>query len=203
MNYQSHLIEQDGRYPKKPFIFSKAASCLIKNNEKIVCPKEVQQLDYEVELAIIIGSKAFKVEEEKALDHIYGYTIINDVSARDIQSLENQWYRSKSFYSFAPIGPEIIPREKISNPNDLNIKSYVNGELRQNSNTSDMVWKVKELISYISNSILLNPGDLIATGTPAGVAVFSKNAEFLKPGDIVTCKIEGLGSISNEVISEV
>jgi len=200
MNYKSHIAEQDGRFPDKPVIFSKARTCIIKNGENIVYPTEVRELDYEVELAVIIGKEMKNTSESESYSYIYGYTIINDVTARDIQKKESQWYLAKSFDTFGPIGPIIIPKEKIADPQDLNIRSYVNGQLRQNSNTSEMIFGVKELLSYLSKFITLEKGDLIATGTPAGVGIFSGHKKLLKPGDEVTCEIEKIGKLINKVI---
>ncbi len=200
MNYKSHIAEQDGRFPDKPVIFSKARTCIIKNGENIVYPAKVKELDYEVELAVIIGKEMKNVSESESYSYIYGYTIINDVTARDIQKKESQWYLAKSFDTFGPIGPIIIPKEKIASPQDLNIRSYVNGQLRQNSNTSEMIFRVKELLSYLSKFITLEKGDLIATGTPAGVGIFSGQKKLLKPGDEVVCEIEKIGKLINKVI---
>lgn len=200
MNYKSHIAEQDGRFPDKPVIFSKARTCIIKNGENIVYPTEVRELDYEVELAVIIGKEMKNTSESESYSYIYGYTIINDVTARDIQKKESQWYLAKSFDTFGPIGPIIIPKEKIADPQDLDIRSYVNDQLRQNSNTSEMIFGVKELLSYLSKFITLEKGDLIATGTPAGVGIFSGRKKLLKPGDEVTCEIEKIGKLINKVI---
>ncbi|MBL7060344.1 MAG: fumarylacetoacetate hydrolase family protein [Actinobacteria bacterium] len=199
MNYKSHIAEQDGRFPNKPVIFSKARTCIIKNGENIIYPAEVKELDYEVELAVIIGDKMKNVSKSESYSYIYGYTIINDVTARDIQKKESQWYLAKSFDTFGPIGPIIIPKEKIANPQDLDIRSYVNGQLRQNSNTSEMIFRVKELLSYLSKFITLEKGDLIATGTPSGVGIFSGRKKLLKPGDEVICEIEKIGKLINKV----
>ncbi|MBE3100847.1 MAG: fumarylacetoacetate hydrolase family protein [Firmicutes bacterium] len=201
MNYKSHISEQDGRFPGKPVLFAKAASSIIKDGENIFYPPEVKELDYEVELAVIIGSKMKDISEKDVLSHIYGYTIINDLTAREIQKNEGQWFRAKSFDTFAPIGPVIIPKNKIQDPQNLHLKSYVNGKLRQNSNTSDMIFKIFELISYISKSMTLEAGDLIATGTPAGVAAFMKEKKFLLPGDEIVCEIEKIGKLVNKVVS--
>jgi len=202
MNYKSHIEEQDGRFPKKPVLFAKARSCVIKNRENIIYPREVEELDYEVELAVVIGRKMKDIPEDKVPDYIYGYTIMNDVTARNIQKNEHQWYRAKSFDTFGPIGPVIAIKDKIPDPQDLNLKSYVNGKLRQDGNTSDMIFGVYPLISYISKSITLEAGDLISTGTPAGVGVFMKQKKMLKPGDTVTCEIENIGKLENKIISE-
>ena len=158
MNYRSHIEEQDGRFPKKPVLFSKARSCIIKNKENIIYPPEVKELDYEVELAVVIGKKMKDIPEDKVPDYIYGYTIMNDITARDIQINEQQWYRAKSFDTFGPVGPVIVSKDKIPDPKDLNLKSYVNGQLMQNGNTSDMIFGVYSLISYISRSIALEAG---------------------------------------------
>ena len=163
MNYRSHLKEQDGRFPSKPVLFCKASSSVIKDRENIICPADTEELDYEVELAVIINRRMKNIPEEKVLEYIYGYTIINDVTARDIQHSEGQWFRAKSFDTFAPIGPVIVPKDSIYDPQDLNLKSFVNGELRQNSNTKEMIFKVFELISFISKSMTLEKRDLIAT----------------------------------------
>jgi 2-keto-4-pentenoate hydratase/2-oxohepta-3-ene-1,7-dioic acid hydratase in catechol pathway len=200
MNYKSHIIEQDGRFPSKPVLFAKASSSIIKSGENIIYPPEVQELDYEVELAVIIGSRTKNVSEKDALNHIYGYTIINDMTAREIQRSEGQWFRAKSFDTFAPIGPVIIPKNTIQDPQNLYLKSYVNGTLRQNSNTDDMIFKIFELISFISKSMTLEAGDLIATGTPAGVGVFMKEKTFLLPGDEIICEIEKIGKLVNKVV---
>jgi 2-keto-4-pentenoate hydratase/2-oxohepta-3-ene-1,7-dioic acid hydratase in catechol pathway len=202
MNYRSHIKEQDGRFPTKPVLFSKASSCIIKNAGHIIYPRKVEELDYEVELAVVIGKKAKDVPVKKVSDYIYGYTIMNDITARDIQKNENQWYRAKSFDTFGPIGPVIVSKNKIPYPQNLNLKSFVNGELRQNGNTSEMIFGVYKLISYISRSITLEAGDLISTGTPAGVGVFMKEKKMLKPGDLVTCEVENIGKLENKVISE-
>jgi 2-keto-4-pentenoate hydratase/2-oxohepta-3-ene-1,7-dioic acid hydratase in catechol pathway len=202
MNYKSHIKEQDGRFPDKPVLFCKANSCIIKNEENIIYPTEIKELDYEVELAVIISQKMKNIPAEKVNDYIYGYTIINDVTARDIQKKEGQWFRAKSFDTFGPIGPRIVIRDQIPEPQNLYLKSYVNGELRQNSNTCEMIFKVFELISYISKSITLEKGDLIATGTPAGVGAFTEGKKFLLPGDTVICEIEKIGRLSNRVVRE-
>jgi 2-keto-4-pentenoate hydratase/2-oxohepta-3-ene-1,7-dioic acid hydratase in catechol pathway len=201
MNYKSHIKEQDGRFPKKPVLFSKAKSCIIKNGENIIYPPEVKELDYEVELAVVIGRKMKNIPEDKVRGYIYGYTIMNDITARDIQINEQQWYRAKSFDTFGPVGPVIVSKDKISDPKDLNLKSYVNGQLMQNGNTSDMIFGVYSLISYISRSITLEAGDLISTGTPSGVGIFMKQKKMLKPGDIVICEVERIGRLENKVIS--
>ena len=201
MNYRSHIKEQDGRFPEKPVLFSKAKSCIIKNKEPVIYPKEIKELDYEVELAVVVGRKMKNIPEDKVSDYIYGYTIMNDITARDIQKNESQWYRAKSFDTFGPVGPVIVSKSEIPDPGNLNLKSYVNGELRQNGNTLDMIFGVYELISYISRSITLEAGDLISTGTPSGVGIFMKEKKMLNPGDIVICEIEKIGRLENKIVA--
>jgi acylpyruvate hydrolase len=200
MNYRSHLKEQDGRFPSRPVLFCKANSSVIKDGENIIYPSDTEELDYEVELAVIIDRKMKDIPEEEVLDYIYGYTIINDITARDIQHSEGQWFRAKSFDTFAPIGPAIIPKDSIPDPQGLNLKSFVNGEPRQDSNTKEMIFRVFEHISFISSSMTLEEGDLIATGTPAGIGLFTDGKKFLKPGDEVVCEVEKIGKLTNTVI---
>jgi len=199
MNYKSHIKEQDGRFPEKPVLFSKPTSSVIKNKENIIYPPEVKELDYEVELAVVIGRRIKNIPQNKISAYIYGYTILNDITARDIQKNESQWYLAKSFDTFCPIGPVIVSKNKIPDPGNINLKSFVNGELRQDGNTSDMVFGIYELISYISRCITLEAGDLVSTGTPSGVGVFSKGEKLLRPGDTVTCEIEEIGRLENKV----
>ncbi|MBM3706273.1 MAG: fumarylacetoacetate hydrolase family protein [Actinobacteria bacterium] len=202
MNYKSHIKEQDGRFPSKPVLFAKANSAVIKDGQDIIYPDGVSELDYEVELAVIIGRKFKNADPPEITDYIYGFTIINDITARDLQKTEGQWFRAKSFDTFAPVGPVIVPKDKIDDPQRLDLKSYVNGELRQNSNTSDMVFGISELVSFISRSMTLEEGDLIATGTPAGVGVFTEGKKLLKPGDFIICEIEKIGKLVNRVIKQ-
>jgi 2-keto-4-pentenoate hydratase/2-oxohepta-3-ene-1,7-dioic acid hydratase in catechol pathway len=199
MNYKSHIEEQDGRFPLKPVLFAKATSCVIKDGDYIIYPPEIRELDYEVELAAVIGKKAKDIKEDDAADKIYGYTIFNDITARDLQKNDWQWYRAKSFDTFGPMGPAIVKKEDFGDPQNIGLRSYVNGELRQDGNTADMIFGVYELISYISRSITLYPGDLISTGTPSGVGLFTGGGKLLKPGDEVTCEIDGIGKLSNTV----
>jgi len=202
MNYRSHMLEQDGRFPEKPVLFAKSNSSIIKNGENIIYPAQTIQLDYEVELAVIISKKMKNIAESQVPDFIYGFTIMNDVTARDCQKSDGQWFRSKSFDTFAPIGPTIILKENLTDVQNLNLKSYVNGELRQNSNTSEMIFKINELLSFISMSMTLERGDLISTGTPAGVGIFMKEKKLLRPGDEIVCEIEKIGILVNKVKSE-
>jgi 2-keto-4-pentenoate hydratase/2-oxohepta-3-ene-1,7-dioic acid hydratase in catechol pathway len=201
MNYRSHIEEQDGRFPSRPVLFAKATSCVIKDGDNIIYPPEVRQLDYEVELAAVIGKKMKDVKTEDTAGYIYGYTVFNDITARDLQKNESQWYRAKSFDTFGPMGPAVVKQEDFGDPQNIGLRSYVNGELRQDGNTADMVFGVYELISYISCSITLYPGDLISTGTPSGVGLFTEGGKLLKPGDEVVCEVDGIGKITNIVIN--
>ncbi len=201
MNYRSHVAEQDGRFPDKPILFAKARSCIIKDGDNIVYPPEVKELDYEVELAAVIGKKMKGIKEDEVPGYIYGYTVFNDITARDIQKNESQWYRAKSFDTFGPVGPAIVKQEDFGNPYNISLKSYVNGELRQDGNTADMIFGVYTIIYYISQSITLYPGDLISTGTPSGVGVFMEEKKLLKPGDEVICEVEKIGRITNRIVS--
>ncbi len=202
MNYKSHIDEQDGRFPSNPVLFAKSSTSVIKDGENIIYPKEISQLDYEVELAVIIGGDMKNIPVRDVNHYIYGYTIINDITARDIQKKEGQWFRAKSFDTFAPIGPVIVPKEEIKDPQNLKLKSFVNNTLAQDSNTSEMIFKIDDLISFISFSMTIKKGDLIATGTPAGVGIFSKEQKLLKIGDKVECEIEKIGILANFISKE-
>ena len=204
LNYRDHAAEQGAKIPDEPIIFMKPRTAIIGPNQPIIKPSFVEKLDYEGELAIIIGKRGKNIPVSKAKNYIFGYTIFNDVSARDIQFKDRQWTRGKSFDTFAPIGPCIVTRNQLKDPNNLRIRTWVNGQLRQNSTTRNMVFNVYETIYHISRVMTLEPGDIIATGTPAGVGVFMKpKPKFLKHGDIVEIEIEGIGKLKNQVIEEV
>jgi 2-keto-4-pentenoate hydratase/2-oxohepta-3-ene-1,7-dioic acid hydratase in catechol pathway len=200
MNYRDHCEEQKKPLPDRPIIFAKFPSALIGHNEPIVKPPLTSQLDYEAELAVIIGRRGKNVPEEEALSCVSGYTIMNDVTARDIQFSDGQWVRGKTFDTFAPAGPYLVTRDEIPDPQDLTIELTVNGEVRQNSTTSNMIFSVAFLISYISQVCTLLPGDIVSTGTPGGVGVFRKPPLFLKAGDTVSVEIERLGTLTNWVV---
>ena len=165
----------------------------------IVCPRFVKELDYEVELAVIIGKKCKNVSEQEALDQIFGYMILNDVSARDIQFQDKQFTRGKSFDTFAPCGPWITTKDEIQEPQNLRLLTNINGEQRQNSNTKNMHLKIPQIISKLSKVMTLEPGDIISTGTPEGVALKNPDTPFLKDGDKIHMEIEKLGTIKNTV----
>jgi 2-keto-4-pentenoate hydratase/2-oxohepta-3-ene-1,7-dioic acid hydratase in catechol pathway len=202
-NYMDHCREQNVEPPKSPMIFSKWSSCIVGPNETVILPKSSKQVDYEAELAVVIGKEGKHIYNEDVYDHIFGYMIINDISARDIQFADGQWVRGKSFDTFAPCGPYLVTADEIENPQNLDIKLTLNQEVVQNSNTKEMIFDIKELISYLSKGFAFMPGDIIATGTPHGVGVFREPQLFLQHGDRMTIEIEGLGSLTNVCKSEV
>jgi 2-keto-4-pentenoate hydratase/2-oxohepta-3-ene-1,7-dioic acid hydratase in catechol pathway len=203
LNYKGHAEEQDVDLPEEPILFMKPRTTIIGPNEAIIKPSFVKQLDYEAELAIVIGWRGKDVPVSKARNHIFGYTAFNDVSARDIQFKDRQWTRGKSFDTFAPVGPCITTTNQLEDPNKLQICTRVNGELRQNESTSDMTFNVYEIVHQISRVMTLEPGDIIATGTPAGVGVFMKpKPKFLSVGDLVEVEIENIGVLKNKVAKD-
>lgn len=199
LNYASHVSETRAKQPEQPVIFMKPRTTIVGPNDKIVKRSFVKQLDYEGELAVVIGKRTKDVAVSEALDHVFGYTILNDVSARDFQFRGSQWTPGKSFDSFAPTGPCIITRDKLLNASHLSIKTWVNHELRQNGTTNDMIFGVAEIVSYLSQIMTLEPCDIIATGTPSGVAMAMNPPKWLKNGDKVRIEIEGIGILENVV----
>jgi 2-keto-4-pentenoate hydratase/2-oxohepta-3-ene-1,7-dioic acid hydratase in catechol pathway len=200
-NYVDHAIEGGAEPPKAPLLFNKLPNSLSAHNAPIVLPAISQQVDYEAELAVVIGRQAKRVSEAEALDYVFGYTLINDVSARDLQFGDGQWTRGKSLDTFAPLGPFITTRDEIEDVQALKIEGLLNGEVMQSSNTGKMIFKIAYLISYLSQGITLEPGDVIATGTPDGVGIFRKPPVLLKAGDVFEVRIEKLGTLSNPVVS--
>jgi len=200
LNYRDHAEESGADIPDEPIIFMKPRTAIIGPDEPIIRPSFVKELDYEAELAIIIGKKGKNILVSEAKKYVFGYTAFNDISAREIQFKDRQWTRGKSFDTFAPMGPYITTADQIGNPSNLNIRTRVNGELRQNSSTKNMVFNVYEVIHHISLVMTLEPCDIIATGTPAGVAVFMKpTPKFLSPGELVEVEIENIGTLRNKV----
>ncbi len=203
LNYRDHAEEQGETPPDEPVIFMKPFTTIIGPEEKIVKPKFVKQLDYEAELAIIIGKETKNISLKDAKSCIFGYTILNDVSARDIQFRDKQWTRGKSFDTFAPTGPCITTTAQIKNPNNLRIRTWINKELRQNSCTCNMVLNVSEIIHHLSRVMTLTPCDIIATGTPAGVGFAMKpEPKFLENSDLVEIEIENVGILRNRVVEK-
>jgi len=200
LNYRDHCEENSVEPPKDPVIFAKFPSAIIGPADFIVwSPQVTSQVDYEAELAVIIGREAKGVKVREALDYVAGYTIANDVSARDIQVRDGQWVRAKSLDTFCPLGPYLVTKDEIDNPHNLNIKSTVNGKVMQQSSTRYLIFKIPYLVSFLSQAFTLYPGDIICTGTPAGVGVYRNPQVFLKRGDVVTVEIEKLGKLTNPV----
>jgi 2-keto-4-pentenoate hydratase/2-oxohepta-3-ene-1,7-dioic acid hydratase in catechol pathway len=201
-NYRDHAAELNSQLPDEPVIFMKPHTTIIGPDEPIVKPAFVKELDYEAELAIVIGKKGKNIALKDAKNHIFGYTCFNDVSARDIQFKDKQWTRGKSLDTFAPTGPCITTADQISDPTDLKVQTLVNGETRQNSSTSNMILNVYQIVHQLSRIMTLEPRDIIATGTPAGVAFAMKpKPKFLSPGDVVEIEIENIGTLRNKVES--
>ncbi|MEE8637916.1 MAG: fumarylacetoacetate hydrolase family protein [Candidatus Margulisiibacteriota bacterium] len=193
LNYRDHAKELKMPIPEYPILFMKPPTALIYNNDPIIYPPQTKELHYEAELAIVIKDRIKNVKKEEALKHVLGFTCGNDVTARDLQRMDGQWTRAKSFDSFCPVGPKIV---KDIDPDNLNIKLYLNGEVKQSSNTSNMIFKVDHLVSFISNIMTLEPEDVILTGTPPGVGP-------MQVGDVVEVEVEGIGKLKSKVIKSV
>lgn len=205
LNYRKHADETKAPYPKYPVLFNKFQNALSGHKQEVAIPKVTERVDHEVELGIVIGKKAKYVSEEDALDYVFGYCTTNDLSARDIQKRVPQWLTGKSLDGFAPVGPYVVTKDEIKDPNNLRLTTKVNGEIRQDSNTKDMIFNCEELISYISQYMTLEPGDLIMTGTPEGVILGKPIEErvYLKPGDEVTVEVENLGALTTKFVEDV
>jgi 2-keto-4-pentenoate hydratase/2-oxohepta-3-ene-1,7-dioic acid hydratase in catechol pathway len=201
LNYADHCREQNIPLPESVLLFAKFPSSIIGPEETITWdPQMSKEVDYEAELAVIIGRTTSKISPEDVWEVVAGYSIVNDVSARDVQSADRQWVRGKSFDTFCPIGPYLVTRDEISDTDNLTIQTRLNGQLVQDSNTKEMVFKIPDIISFISKSITLVPGDIICTGTPDGVGYFRDPKVLLKSGDVVEIEIEGLGILRNPVV---
>ncbi|MDP3066936.1 MAG: fumarylacetoacetate hydrolase family protein, partial [Methanobacteriaceae archaeon] len=190
LNYRDHAEELNMEIPDEPILFLKPHTAVIGHGASIIYPPQSHQVDYEAELAVVVGKDAHKISKENAFDYIAGYTILNDVTARDLQRKDGQWTRAKSFDTFCPIGPWI---ETDLDPGNQNISLLLNGQLKQKSNTRNMIFSVEELVSFISNIMTLKPGDVIATGTPPGVGS-------MQVGDMVEVEVEGIGVLKNRVL---
>jgi acylpyruvate hydrolase len=201
LNYAAHAAEQNAKTPEFPLIFTKCVTALIGPEDPIVLPRISDQIDYEAELAVVIGREAKSVSAAEALNYVAGYTIMNDVTARDIQRRERQWTRAKGLDTFAPCGPWLVTTDEIPNPHTLDIQLRVNGELRQASNTNDLIFKIPEIIEFVTQDLTLRPGDIISTGTPSGVGVYMQPPVFLKAGDQIEIEIDRIGSLRNHVVS--
>jgi 2-keto-4-pentenoate hydratase/2-oxohepta-3-ene-1,7-dioic acid hydratase in catechol pathway len=200
MNYRDHAEEIKAKIPAEPLLFGMYSNAVVGPEEPIVLPAMSRQVDYEAELAIVIGARARHVRPEEALGFVAGYTIVHDVSARDLQFADRQWVRAKSFDTFAPMGPCLVSRRALGDADGLGVQLRLNGRTMQNSNTKNLIFKVPALVSHISRVMTLEPGDVIATGTPGGVGFVRNPPVFLKAGDVVEIEIEGIGILRNPVV---
>ena len=203
LNYEDHAEETGAPIPEKPIVFAKFANSVIGPGDPIVIPPITQQVDYEAELAVVIGKTARNVSEAQAMDHVYGYTNANDVSARDIQLGEGgQWTRGKAIDTFCPLGPYLVTRDEVPDPQSLSIRCTLNDEVVQDGTTDKMIFPVSELVAFLSTGMTLEPGDVIITGTPPGVGMARDPQLWMKQGDRVTVEVEGLGALTNPVQAE-
>jgi 2-keto-4-pentenoate hydratase/2-oxohepta-3-ene-1,7-dioic acid hydratase in catechol pathway len=198
LNYRDHAEEQNVPLPTRPLLFAKWPTTLIANGDPILIPSITQQVDYEAELGVVIGERCRRVSAQRALDVVSGYAAVNDVSARDLQFEDGQWVRGKSLDTFCPVG-EVTPASEIADPQSLALRCILNGEVVQDSSTANMVFGVAEIIAFVTEAITLEAGDLIATGTPAGVGFCKTPPLFLQPGDTVRVEVEGLRAVENPV----
>lgn len=202
LNYRRHANETGAAIPETPILFSKFNNTLAASCQKVSLPTVATQYDYEVELGVVIGRRAASVSVESALDSVLGYCTANDLSARDLQMRTSQWLLGKTLDGFCPVGPYLVTREEVPDPQKLALRTWVNGELRQNSNTADMIFSVAEVVSYASKYMTLEPGDLIITGTPEGVILgMPEPRKWLAPGDEVTVEVEGLGKLVTPLVA--
>jgi 2-keto-4-pentenoate hydratase/2-oxohepta-3-ene-1,7-dioic acid hydratase in catechol pathway len=202
LNYRDHAIETKMAFPTTPVVFFKLQTAIIGPGDPIVLPKNSAEPDYEAEFAFVIGKGGYRIPASEWRQHVYGYTIVNDVSARDVQRATSQWSLAKSFPTFCPLGPAIVTADEIPDPHSLAIGLTIDGQVLQNSNTRELIFKIPELIEYISSITPLLPGDIVSTGTPSGVGLGRTPKRWLKPGETVTVTIEGLGSLTNPVVAE-
>lgn len=201
LNYLDHIREAGLAAPTSPLVFAKFPSSMIGHGDPIVVDREqTERVDWEVELAVVVGRTARRVSVDAALGHVFGYTVANDVSARDVQFSDGQWVRGKSFDTFCPVGPTLVTAEEVPDPQRLRLVTRVNGELVQDSSTAEMVFGVAELISFCSFAFRLDPGDLLLTGTPWGCGEFMAPPRSLRAGDRIECSIEGIGTLANDVV---
>lgn len=202
LNYRDHAKEAGLEIPGVPAVFSKFSNVVIGPGDPIVLPKVSTRPDYEAEFAFVIGKGGRAIPASRAMEHVFGYTIVNDVSARDYQMATSQWLMGKTFDTFAPMGPWLVTRDEIADPQTLDIALEIGGEILQHSNTREMIFGVADLVEFISSVVTLEPGDIVATGTPAGVGFARKPPRYLKAGDEVVIRIQGLGELRNPVIAE-
>ena len=203
LNYRRHAVESGMAIPTSPVLFPKYSNAIAASGEQVVLPANAAQYDYEAELGVVIGQQAKNISEQEALNYVFGYCNLNDLSARDLQFRTSQWLLGKTLDQFMPVGPYLVTVDELGDPQALNIRCWVNGSLRQDSSTADMVFGVAYLVSYLSQYMTLEPGDVIATGTPEGVILGMKEKQWLKPGDEVSIEIGGLGRLTNTFCSPV
>ena len=201
LNYRDHAVESKMEIPKVPTVFLKLASALIGPSAAIELPSISSQPDYEAEFACVIGKGGSRIAREDWQEHVFGYTILNDVSARDIQLATTQWTLGKSFNTFAPLGPAVVTKDEIADPHELDVKLAIDGEVLQHSNTRELIFKLPDLITYISSITPLQAGDIISTGTPAGVGLGRSPQRWLRSGETVTIEVSGLGALVNPVVA--
>ncbi|MFB3921063.1 MAG: fumarylacetoacetate hydrolase family protein [Terriglobia bacterium] len=200
-NYAEHARERGAEVPTQPIFFLKSNNTICGPGDAIVLPEHSRQVDYEAELAVVIGKSGRNIPEENAYEHVAGYMILNDVSARDMQSADKQWFRGKSCDTFAPTGPWIVTKDEIPDPHQLRISLALNGQTMQDSNTGNMIFRIPYLISYLSRTLTWEPGDILSTGTPEGIGASRTPPVFLKPGDSVSITIEKIGTLINPVVA--
>lgn len=202
LNYRDHAKEAKMALPEVPVVFFKLPTAIIGPGEAIVLPRNSKEPDYEAELAFVIGKGGYRIPAAAWRKHVYGYTIVNDVSARDVQRATSQWSMAKSFPTFCPMGPAIVTVDEIADPHQLGISLTIGGEILQKSNTRELIFKIPELIEYLSSITPLLPGDIVSTGTPSGVGMWRTPRRWLKLGETVTASVEGLGALTNPVTAE-
>jgi 2-keto-4-pentenoate hydratase/2-oxohepta-3-ene-1,7-dioic acid hydratase in catechol pathway len=199
LNYVDHREESGFEKPQKPLLFSKTPNALTGPFDPIILPRSSNQIDWEVELAVVIGRAGKRISAQDAIEHVAGFSVLNDVSGRQAQFSDAQWFRGKSFDTFAPMGPALVTVDEFDNVHNLRLTARVNGEIMQDGSSADMIFDIPTLIAYISEDITLWPGDIISTGTPSGVGIFRDPPVLLKAGDVVECEVEGIGCIRNSI----
>ncbi len=203
LNYHDHCREQGIDPPERPVVFGKFANAVNRPGGSVRRPRATEKLDLECELAVVMGQRASGIGPEEALDHVFGYTILNDITMRDLQREDRQWSRAKGSDGFAPIGPVIVTADEIRNPQALTMRSSVNGEAWQDSSSAEMIFDIATLIAFVSRTITLEPGDILSTGTPAGVGHYQHPPRYLVDGDRLRCEIEGIGVLETSVVDEL
>ncbi len=203
LNFRDHCREQGIAAPDYPMLFAKFGNAVSHPGDPVTRPRATEKLDLECELAVVIGRRASRIGPEEAMEAVFGYTVLNDVTMRDLQREDRQWLRAKGSDGFAPIGPAVVTRDELGEGRGLRVRSSVNGEAWQDSTTDEMIFDVPTLIAFVSRTLTLEPGDLIATGTPAGVGHFQDPPRYLVDGDVMRCEIEGIGVLENPVVDEI